>query len=181
MISSVGQSIASLYVSSVQQTTSASAAQATTGTSATRSAGDAAQISGPGKLFSELQQLSVSDPDKFKAVTADIAAKLKEAAGTDASSTAAAAAPGASSLLTDLAAKFQQASDTGDVSVLQPKAGGPGGAGGHHHHHHGVGTYNQQGQVQSVPAAQDTSSAGGVDLKSLFDSISQEVSSALGS
>ena len=36
--------------------------------------------------------------------------------------------------LSNLAAKFQQAAQTGDLSSLQPT---------HHHHHHGAGAYQQ--------------------------------------
>lgn len=171
MINSVNLGSSNLSIASVGQTKNSSSTAATAGTTATASTGDSAQISGPGKLFAELKQLAASDPTKFKAVAADIATKLKEAAGTTSGTTT------ANSPLADLAAKFQQAADTGDVSTLQPPSGG-GRAHGHHHHHHGgVGTYNQQGQVQP---SQGTTAANGADLKSLFDSISQEVSSAVG-
>ncbi|HEY3802632.1 MAG TPA: hypothetical protein VGL61_08480 [Kofleriaceae bacterium] len=69
-----------------------------------------------GQLMSQLQSLEQSDPDKAKTVLAKIGSDL-------------------SSSNPQLAAKFNQASQSGDLSALQPSKG----AGGHHHHHHGGG------------------------------------------
>src|SRR4051812_11515732 len=69
-------------------------------------------ISRDGQLFSKLQSLAQSDPAKFKEVTADIAKKLKDAAGQEQGK--------GSDFLSSLAARFQQASDSGDASVLKP-------------------------------------------------------------
>lgn len=109
-------------------------------------------------LFSKLQQLQTSDPEKFKQVTADIAQKLKDAAdqvGGD-----------AGKRLSALADKFQQVSDTGDLSKLQPpqQAGANSkvlgayqqnsqdgqalGATKHAHHHHGGGGGEAAGTQQ---------------------------------
>ena len=117
-----------------------------------------------------LKQLASQDPAKFKEVAADIAAKLKAAASTDSSNIAGGVA---NSFLTNLAAKFDTAAQTGDVSGLQPSGGGR-----HHHHHaHASGGYNQQGQaVQASSGTQPTA-----DLKSLFDSINKEVADTLAS
>lgn len=176
MIGSISVSNFTATVSTVSQSSGTSCARCSPGADSATSAGDKADISGPGKLFSELKQLASQDPAKFKQVAADIAAKLKEAAGSDASGTAAAGGV-ANSFLSNLAAKFDTAAQTGDVSGLQPPAGS-----GHHHHHHGghhgqvSGAYNQQGvATPSVPASQ------GTDLRSLFDSINKEVVDALSS
>ncbi|HEX4608017.1 MAG TPA: hypothetical protein VH092_07420 [Urbifossiella sp.] len=175
MVASIGFNSSTLTLSSLQQTTLSSAGSATDGTGSSSSTGDSSQLSGPAKLFSELKELASSDPTKFKQVASDIASKLKDAAGessTDGTSSTSGSGSG-NSPLADLAAKFQQAADTGDVSVLQPSGGGHG-----HGHAHGAGHYNQQGQVTPSP---DSSSSGGQTMQSLFESISQEVTAALGS
>ena len=178
MISSVGFSTATLSISSVQQKTSTAS---TSAASSVAPSGDSAEISGPGKLFAELKELASSDPEKFKTVAADVAAKIRAAIGdtTSADSTdgtdsasSTSGAGGAASRLADLAAKFEEAAQTGDVSVLAPPAGGGG-------RPRGVGAYNQLGQPQGPPPPPPTDSANGVDLKSLFESINQEVTEAL--
>ena len=182
MISGVGTTTTSSYLLELQQTTqsqSITALAAGTSTSTSSGAvstvgsrGDTATISGPGKLFSELQQLQSSDPAKFKAVVSDIASKLQAAAQQSTGPQA--------DVLSFLASKFQTAASTGDLSGLQPK----------HHHTHGLHTpptYNSQGQPAAAgtsapppPPVGGTASTGGVDLKQLFVSISQEVSQAVG-
>ena len=171
-------SISSLSVNTVPLTaTSASGSQVSstvTGGCHGRD-GDRAEISGPGKLFSELKQLAAQDPAKFKQVVSDIAAKLKAAAGATASPTT---GVNGNSFLNDLAAKFESAAQSGDASGLQP-------SGGHGHRHHGPrttgtagssGTYNQAGQFS--PATTATPSEG-ADLKALFEDITKEVTDAL--
>jgi len=64
-------------------------------------------------LMSELQQLQQNDPTKFKAVMADIASTLK----TDAQN----ATGSQASALNNLAAKFDQAAQTGQMPNLQRK------------------------------------------------------------
>jgi hypothetical protein len=85
------------------------------------SAGATFEKSKPGEVLNKLAQLQESDPEKFKQVTAEIAEKLKAAAkemtGTEAER------------ISDLADKFQQASETGDLSVLQPPPPPSGGRG----------------------------------------------------
>lgn len=142
--------------------------------------GDRAEISGPGKLFSELKQLAAQDPAKFKQVASDIATKLKAAAGNgnaDSTATSTSASSG-NSFLNDLAAKFDAAAQSGDASGLQPN-------GGHAHRHHGPrategagtsGTYNQAGQFSPVSTAAPSE---GADLKALFEDITKEVTEAL--
>ncbi|MBN9118979.1 MAG: hypothetical protein J0I06_07435 [Planctomycetes bacterium] len=130
-------------------------------------AGDSARISGPGQLFSQLQQLQSQDPTKFKQVTADIATQLQ---------TAAQQATGhQATFLTNLADKFQTASTTGDVSALRPP----------HHGHHAHATYNAQGQVAPTTPTSDTGGASatggtGTDLGQLLSNIAKEVASAVG-
>jgi hypothetical protein len=103
---------------------------------------DSNDMSSLAKLMSELQQLQQSDPDKFKSVMSDIAKTLR----TDAQN----AAGSQASFLNNLAGKFDQAAQTGQMPDLQPKAQS---AGGHHHHHH---VQNYQAQAAS---STDTSAA----------------------
>jgi len=134
------------------------------------SQGASFQSSKAADLFNKLSQLQASDPAKFKAVTADIANKLKAAA---AQTTGAQAQH-----LNDLAAKFQQASDTGDMTALQPAQQQQ----GHHHHHH----YASQTTGSTVADAvntqtNDTSSSTTQNpMQALWSSIFDEVNTALG-
>ncbi|HPI76816.1 MAG TPA: zinc ribbon domain-containing protein [bacterium] len=90
--------------------------------------GDTFEFSGPADLLSKLSQLQEADPDKFKELCGDIAAKLREAASnSDADGMDA-------GMLESLATKFESVAKTGDLSALQPpkmpQGGGPQGAGG---------------------------------------------------
>jgi hypothetical protein len=86
--------------------------------------GDTTAMSGIAQFMSKLSSLEQSNPDQAKQVLSTIASKLNDAAGSATGDQAA--------HLKDLAAKFTQAADTGDLSGIQPPQGG----GGHHHHHH---------------------------------------------
>lgn len=102
---------------------------------------ETASISTPGQFFSELQQLSQSNPTEFKQVASQLATSFQNAASS---------ATGADAKrLTALANSLSQASQTGTLQPPQPppgaaaagQAGSAGGSGGahHHHHHHGGG------------------------------------------
>ncbi|HTN54383.1 MAG TPA: hypothetical protein VML50_18390, partial [Anaeromyxobacter sp.] len=69
-------------------------------------------ISPEGGLMGELSELSQSDPSKFKAVMQEIAEKLQGEASQASGDKAQA--------LGNLADKFDQAAQTGDMSSLQP-------------------------------------------------------------
>ena len=120
------------------------------------------EVSGPGKWMSELQDLQKSDPDKFKQVTSEISEKLKqEAAG---------ASGQQATFLNKLADKFGQASQSGDMSALQP----PGGVSGHHgRHHHRVQQYASQ-QQQGAGADPNGAQQHFADLKQIIDSTLQD-------
>jgi len=102
---------------------------------------DGIDLSDPGQLFQQLQQLQQKDPDQLTTVLKDIADKLRSVAGagstTDASSTSSAsptalttdAKAAGADFLTKLADRFDAASDSGDLSSLVPP-GAPNGAGG---------------------------------------------------
>ena len=117
--------LSALYAPS---TTAASAAvsSSTTSTAQTTGAASSTSISGGASLLAQLQQLSFSNPAAFKKATADIAAQLQ----TDAQQTGGSQGQALSSL----AAKFQQASQTGNLSSLKPSSAHHGG------HHHGGGS-----------------------------------------
>ena len=88
---------------------------------------DSTQISGPGQLMSQLQQLQSSNPAEFKQVTAQIAQTLQQDASTQTGSAATA--------LQQIASQFQQASQTGQMPLPADGASG---------HHHGHGSYAAQ-------------------------------------
>ena len=75
---------------------------------------DSAAVSGPGAMMSKLKSLQESDPAKFKQTMTEISTKLTEAASSSTD-------PKEKQALTDLAAKFQAAGDSGDLSALAPK------------------------------------------------------------
>jgi hypothetical protein len=87
-------------------------------------AGDV-DFSQPAVLFSKLQQLQTSDPEKFKEVCSHIADELKSASEEQGDGFG-------SRMLADLAEKFQNVAEGGDLSQLQPPEPGhrppPGGA-----------------------------------------------------
>jgi hypothetical protein len=113
-------SISSISSSAVAQAAAVSQVAPSTVAASSASTDTAApsstSFSQMGQLMSQLQSLEQSDPDKAKTVLAKIGSDL-------------------SSSNPQLAAKFNQASQSGDLSALQPSKG----AGGHHHHHHGGG------------------------------------------
>jgi hypothetical protein len=120
-----------------------------------------ASISGAGQLFSLLQQLQQTNPTQFKQVTGQIASQLSAAAQQQSG--------GASTVLSQLANKFQQASQSGSLGSFT----GPQGA---HHGHHHHGTYNRSGQA--VTSSSDTTSQS--SLNQLFSSIADNLNSTLG-
>ena len=101
---------------------------------------ETATISTPAQFFSELQQLSQSNPTQFKQVAAQLATSFQNAAST---------ATGADAQrLNSIANNLTQAAQTGTLQPPQApgvagagKAGCEEGSGGahHHHHHHGGG------------------------------------------
>lgn len=106
------------------------------------SAAASSHISGPGKLFSRLQQLANTDPAKFKEVAKDISDQLHQAAQQSSGKEA--------EFENNLADKFAQAAQSGDMSAFRPPQGGPEQAQHHHHHHHhGGGGAGAIGQIMS--------------------------------
>jgi hypothetical protein len=126
-ISSIGNNYGITTLDPTQVATAQAAAAGST------SASDSTQMSPMASLLNQLQQLQQSDPDKFKSVMASIADTLTADAQN-------ATGPQAQRL-TNLANKFNQAAQTGQMPDLQP-AGQQKGASAHHHHHHHVQSYN---------------------------------------
>ena len=124
----------------------------------------AVNVSQPGQLLSQLQSLAQSDPAKFKTVTADIAAQLKDAASSRTGRQA--------DVLNDLAGRFQSASKSGNPSDLTPRASqtGPQGAGHHHHHHHA-----------QVASGNTPGAAGQTHQDSVWQTVQSIIDSALNS
>jgi hypothetical protein len=103
-LSIVGSSVASQQVSSVQSLAIDRGPSPPS---------DEGSTSGPAELFKKLEALAKSDPEEFKEATAQMAEKVKEAADT-------ATDPHEKKMLTELASKFSEASQTGDASGLKP-------------------------------------------------------------
>jgi hypothetical protein len=115
-----------------------------------------ASISGPGQLYSELQQLQAQNPTEFKQVVSQIASQLEAAAQQQGSSNA-------GSFLSDLASKFTSVANGGDLSQLQP----------HQHGHHGHQTYDSNGQASGTQSSSSSS------IQQLLQTIISEVTQAL--
>ena len=95
------------------------------------------RVSAFAQTLSQLQSLQQTDPAKLKTVLSDIAKQLQVTAQQDGGSQG--------QFLSNLAAKFQQAAQTGDLSSLQPAH--------HHHHRHGVAAYQQASGHDPLSAA----------------------------
>jgi hypothetical protein len=74
---------------------------------------DSAETSNPAEFFSKLKELQETDPEKFQEVVSGIADKLEAAAKDEDLSSA-------NSMLSDLAAKFRDVANGGDISQLKP-------------------------------------------------------------
>lgn len=156
-IASTLNSINSSLLSEINSDLSASGVTASTTTNsnsssaAAGSSSDSVNTSQIGQLFQELQQLETSNPADFQKVTADAASQFQQAAqqATD---------PAQASFLSNLADKFQQASQSGNLSAFEngvPRAGSE-----HHHghHHHGGDSSTDGAGSQDSTVSQDSTS-----------------------
>ena len=146
------------------QVAAANASTATAGTQPVDADGDndgtsSSQVSPWAQLLSRLQQLQQTDPSKLSSVLTDISNKLQ----TEAQQTGGVEGQA----LSNLASKFQQAAQTGDLSGIRPHH--------HHGHHHGAAAaYQQQSDPSQVTgASQGVSSA--TDVRSQVLGIIQQV------
>jgi len=108
------------YSTDSSSLTGTSLTTSTSTTSDTTSTGDVSVDTGDEKNFSKgagmmqkLKDLQSSDPEKFKQVTQSISDKLSEAAKNSSDSKT-------SGMLSDMASKFSDASQSGSMSGLQP-------------------------------------------------------------
>ncbi len=165
-ISSVGAStVSELYQLLASQSVSAASSGDTTLVAAMGDRSDTVEMSKPAELFSKLQQLQASDPEKLKQVLADIAEKLRDAASQKEGEQA--------QRLNELADRFEAASQDGDLSALQPPPPPMSG---------GVDAYQQNSQ--SDPLRQDghrrPAMPHGADaMEDIWSSIMSEVDQAL--
>lgn len=163
-------SISQLYGTQATSSVSSSTSTQTTGTAAsTLDRSDSLDISGPAEMFSKLQELAESDPEKLKEVCSDIAEKLKNAAENQTGKDA--------EMLTDLAKKFQSVADGGDVSQLTPSkppppAGGPQGM---------INQYSKEEDDTTLELLESQSSgrSKNSDIAALMSSIFDEINEAV--
>ncbi len=129
-----GSYLEQALVGALQSITGSATSQTNT-TAATPPPSDSSQLSPFAELVSGLQQLQQANPGEYKQFTAQVATNLQSEA-----QTIGAQSPGTANQLTQLAADFTGASQTGQLPNLQDLAEAVGGAagsgGGHHHHHH---------------------------------------------
>ncbi len=137
-VSSIFNNVSSTDQLSALSTPGAAASGASSGTSVLTSAASATSVSSDASLLSQLQQLSFTNPAAFKTATANIATQLQADAQQAGGSQGQA--------LSSLAAKFQQASQTGSLTPLTPTHSRHGG------HHHGGGS----SAASAASAYQDT-------------------------
>ena len=120
-------------------------------------------ISREGGLFGQLSSLAQSNPTEFKQVAGEIADKLKAEAGQ--------ATGNQATFLGNLADKFSQAAQTGDLSALKPQGAGGQHHGHHHHHHASSGSSSGQAGGDSImqiiqQAIQDVTGSSGASTGS---------------
>ncbi|MGD0822742.1 MAG: hypothetical protein ABSA71_18580 [Desulfomonilia bacterium] len=123
--------------------------QATATDAVGSSQSDSVNVSQASQLFSQLQQLQQSDPDKFKQVMTNIAGELQSAAQGKSGFEA--------QTLSDLATKFQNVANGGDISQLMPPTQSSsdqytqqGSVSAKHHHGHHHGTSGAQNDIKQV-------------------------------
>jgi hypothetical protein len=165
-------SLLELYATqSADSVSSAGTSSTTASTGASHSDADSVDFSKPAEMLSKLQQLKESDPEAFKELCTKIADELKASAqnatGRDAQ------------MLSDLAEKFQNVADGGDISQLKPPdppslAGAEG----------GVGAYQQQdlSSLSSILNGSSSTSSqtdSGSYLKQVMDNILAEIDAAV--
>jgi len=135
-----GSYLEQALVGALQSITGSTTNPAST-TGATSSQSDRSQLSPFAQLVSALQQLQQADPSEYKQFTAQVATNLQSEA-----QTIQAQSPGTATQLTQLAADFTGASQTGQLPNLQDLAAAVGGGSdsgggrGHHRHHHSEST-----------------------------------------
>lgn len=111
-VSSVSQSVQSALVQKLGSKSSVSGSCESETSSAASSLVGSVTMSKPTEMFSQLQSLAESDPEKFKALASQISEQLSAAAESEGGQSA--------SMLSNLASKFAGAAESGDASALEP-------------------------------------------------------------
>ena len=143
-IGSILNSVNSSILSEISSFNTTSNQTASTNSSAsTASSTDTIDFSQVGKVFQELKQLQTTNPTEFKQVLTDAATKLQAAAQQQTDPTQA-------SFLNNLASRFQEAANTGNLSALQQSSSNGSYAPRGHHHHHGGGGGSENNSTQDV-------------------------------
>ncbi|MHC1781389.1 MAG: hypothetical protein AB9891_01275 [Anaerolineaceae bacterium] len=75
---------------------------------------DGMEMSNPAEMMSKLQELQEKDPESFQTIMDQIADEIEAAAAEEEEAT------GQASPLSDLADKFREAAESGDLSILKP-------------------------------------------------------------
>lgn len=162
-------SLSKLYqTQETDDTDSADSSTSTITSSTTKS--DSLDLSKPGEMYSKLQELAKSDPEKLKQVCADIAQKLKSASESDSGS-------GSNKMLSDLAQKFQNVADGGDVSQLKPPEPPSFGDSGQPPIDQYAG--QQQAQTMQIPGQNTSQGDSGSDMDDIMSTIMNELNSAI--
>ena len=167
------QQLLQLYGAQATGSTTLASVLAQSDTSATATTGtDSATFSKPSEIYAKLQQLMQQDPTKAKALLSQIADQLKTAAQQQTGD--------AATRLNDLASKFENAAQTGDLSQLKPPA--------HHGHHRPASTAASAGdQVAQYAQNESAFQAGGAangtsgknSMADLMSNILAQINSAL--
>lgn len=125
--------------------------------------GSSASISGFAQLLGNLQQLQTQNPAAFQRTVTQIASQLQTAAKQQQGPE--------SQYLSNLAAKFENIANGGNLSQLQPHH--------HGHHQHSAQTYNSAGQATAQGISDGIPSSSSSQLQSLFASLNTQVTQAL--
>ena len=129
-----------LYLSSVNNNNPSTGNPNAVGTTTT------SQLSPFAQLMNTLQQLQQTDPTKFQQLTGELATDLTQAAKTAQSNGNTAEA----NALNQLAASFNQASQTGQLPSFMQQGTNTAPTGHHHHHHHGGGVQGLNQDLNSI-------------------------------
>lgn len=106
--------------------------------------GDSSQVSPFAQLMGTLQELQQSNPAQYKEITATLASNLQQAATTAQNNGEA----GEANALNQLAASFNQASQSGQLPTFMQQEAQAGQM--HHHHHHPGGTQGLGQDLNSI-------------------------------
>jgi hypothetical protein len=172
-IQAIGTNSYSDPLSSISSVLASSGLQSASSITSSRLGTDCKEVSKPGEFFNKLKNLQETDPAKFKETVSKIADEL-ENASKDSS------LGNATGMLTDLAKKFRDVANGGDIAQLQPPqppTDTSGVSGAHkHQHHHKAQQYSQQGQTSTdMITSAGAQSNSGDKVKELMDKIFSEV------